>query len=249
MLWRKSWLESRHLLLIALLSMLLQFVLINPTRPMKVDAGKRALAFSISTADASKMSSDYPTRVWVTWISRISTFFCTFTAVFYAANGVAVNWCKGSTAAYTLSLPARRRRLLSVRAAVGGLEHAATAVFASLLMPVGSALAGRYFPPGDALRYGLQLAAGGVLFYGAAVLLEALIRGTWQRALCYPVFTVAGLSGMGGEREWLAPVFAVMTGRVYHDTGLMPWTGMALLVAGGAALVALAGIAIERRDF
>ncbi len=244
MLWRKSWLESRHLLFVGVFAVLLQFLLIQPMA-MHSTAPKSGW-IPIPAPDAARMVGDYRAWVWVIWIGRAMMFFFPFAAVIFAGNGVASGRCD-QAGTYALSLPVRRRRLLTVRAAVGALEYTATALFACLIVPVAALAGGRSYPAGDMLIYAFQLSAGGMVFYGAAVLLAAVAEEKWSRPFGLAFFFAAGFVAMsrGGE----GGVFRAMSGRSYLMDGSIPWGSLAACVAAGAALVALAGMVIERRDF
>ena len=244
MLWHKSWLESRHLLFVALFVVLLQFLLIQPMS-MQATAPKSGW-IPIPPGDATRMVRDYRAWVWVVWIGRAMMFFFPFAAVIFAGNGIATGYCD-QAGTYSLALPVRRRRLLGVRAAVGALEYAATALFACLIVPVAAAVSGRSYPVGDMLIYAFQMSAGGMLLYGGAVLLTAALAERRGRPFSLALFFTFGLSGMAHTGN--TGLFGIMSGRSYLLDGSIPWGSLAACVAAGVALVGLAGQVIERRDF
>ena len=244
MLWRKSWLESRHLLFVAMFAVLLQFLLIQPTS-MQSTAPKSGW-IPIPAGEAARMVGDYRAWVWVIWIGRAMMFFFPFAAVIFAGNGITSSRCDRA-GTYTLALPVRRRRLLAVRAGVGALEYAATALFACLLVPVAALAVGRSYPAGDMLVYAFQLSAGGMVLYGAAVLLTAALEEKRSKPAGLAFFFAVGFAAMArtGDRG----LFRIMSGRSYLLDGSIPWASLAACVAAGAALIGLAAMVIERRDF
>jgi ABC-type transport system involved in multi-copper enzyme maturation permease subunit len=165
------------------------------------------------------------------------------------------------TAAFTLSLPVTRMRLLGVRAATGLLEVIVLSFLPAMLIPTLSPLlAGQNYPESQTLQFGLLFMTWGAVAFGVGFLWSSLFAGEFTgTALCvispvvyrilitansalqnYPAFNYA--SFMSGMPYIQNPV------RVLIDRPL-PWTTFLVLAAVSTALITFSSRLARQQDF
>jgi ABC-2 type transport system permease protein len=253
MLWYKSWLETRWRFLVGLLLLMSFSAMLVATEPllanMQVDVPDLGERLNELVRETMAIAKTYPGYVWSQWFGKnlISTW--PIFAVLLGAGGVVTETARG-TALFTLSLPVTRRRLLAVRALVGGLELLILAVVPSLLIPLLSLAIGKTYPIGAALLYSLLTVLGGMVFFSFSFLLSSVFTDQLK-----PIVIGVGVSFLLNMLPVFHSVFerysvyAVMSGRSYFLTGAFPWVGLIVCLALAAAMFLLSMRILERRDF
>jgi hypothetical protein len=141
-------------------------------------------------------------------------------------------------------------RLMAVRAGSGLAQWLALALVSSLAIPVSSPAIGESYPLAAALAQGVCLFAGGAMIYSLALLLSTVFGDLWRPwlitlAIAMPV-AFAEQVAQASSAIGLSPV---MSGEHFFRTGHLPWAGLAFALATSAALLYLAALNFERRDF
>jgi ABC-type transport system involved in multi-copper enzyme maturation permease subunit len=165
------------------------------------------------------------------------------------------------TAAYTLSLPVTRTRLLGARAAAGLLQVIILSFLPAMLLPTLSPLLARqHYPQSQALQFGLLFMTWSAVAFGAGFLWSSLFAGEFTgTALCvispvvyrilitassalqnYPSFNYANF--MSGMPYIQSPV------KVLIDQPL-PWTTFLVLATVSFALITFAARLTRQQDF
>lgn len=150
------------------------------------------------------------------------------------------------TAAFTLSLPVRRMRLVAARAAVGLAEVAGLAAMPTLAVWALSPVVHESYSVGEALRYSAQWAACGAVLFAATFLLSVLLSGPYA-ALATSIASLFGYALLFNTQA--ARQFPSLN--VFHIMSASHATMLTLCAALLAAVVIVAGAAYitEQQDF
>jgi ABC-2 type transport system permease protein len=255
MLWYRTWLETRWrfvagltLLMLSAAAIVFAYRHVAALMPMvpnvdtTTEIGRRI-------HEAATLAREYRGYVWSQWFAQNLPNLWVVFAVLLGTGGLLSQTASGS-ALFTLALPVSRRRLMSIRAAIGLVELLVLTLVPSLVITVLS--------PAVAERYGLVPAVvhsacffiGGTVFFSLAFLLSTVWTDIWRPllitlslamvvALCEQVFRDFARFG----------IFRVMTGEEYFRTGAMPWLGLMVTATLSTAMIYGAIVNIERRDF
>lgn len=159
------------------------------------------------------------------------------------------------TAAFTLSLPVSRLRLVAVPAIVGLAELAALALLPAILLPILSILVGQSYPLQEALQFSILWFGFGSTIFAVAFFFSATASGEFVAPVA--AYLVVMLQGYVGPAIGIEFVLKAMSGlgTVYRDasgnlvaTGL-PWASLAAYSALALILFAVSGVVTQRRDF
>ena len=255
MLWYKSWLETRSRFLIGLALLVCSAGATVFTYPKVVEL--LAMVPAIDTGgeigrrirEAAALAREYRGYVWSQWYAQNLIQLWTIFAVLLGTGGLLAQ-TSGGGALFTLSLPASRTRLTTVRAATGLAELAVLALAPSLLLPVLSPGVGQTYAVSDALAHAFCLFVAGAVFFSLAFLLSTVFNDIW-RPLLIALF-VAGILAIAemfaGEGSHFGLIH-VMNGERYFRGGGLPWTGLFVSVALSASMLYGAAINLARRDF
>jgi ABC-2 type transport system permease protein len=238
MLWHKAWLETRMRFLIALVGLAgfcAIYVLFHKRFMMPQARGSYAL------------------YLW--FINRLTVNMWELAVILLSMGGLMRERSQGS-AVFTLSLPASRLRLVSVRAAVGALQAIALAALPWLVILLLSPMAGERFPAGQAAYYVLLMAGGGMVYFAMGLLLSTIFEGDYS----VPVMAFGGLvvyTLVTSSFPALRPynLNAMMNGttllskETYFLTAPIPWTGILASLSVALAMYWAAVKITERRDF
>src|SRR5262249_27090474 len=115
---------------------------------------------------------DARSYIWLHWFGNTLLLWLSFLAV--ALAGAAMGPPEAGVL-YTLSMRVARRKLATVRIAVGLIEITAGALFSSLLVCALAPLRGQSFPVSQSLVHALLAVAGVASFYGLLVFLSATL--------------------------------------------------------------------------
>jgi hypothetical protein len=201
---------------------------------------------------------DYPYFIWHFVFRILLQQLWVLCAVLIGFGGLARESAQGA-AGLTLSLPVSRRRLVSVRAAVGGAEIAVLGLIPALVIPSLSIFIEKPYPVGQAISHSLLMVLGGLVFFSLGILLSTAIEsehtptliGVAVVTLFYFVLTPYIDEG-ASEPIWLRLIDAsrVMAGPPYlTSTSTYPLLGIfiSLLIALGIYYLSLR--ITEKRDY
>jgi len=159
------------------------------------------------------------------------------------------------TAAFTLSLPVSRLRLVAVPATVGLAELAALALLPAMLLPMLSMLVRQTFPLTDALQFSILWFGFGSAIFAVAFFFSIIAGGEFVApAAAYLILMLQGYVGPVIGIEFVLKAMSGL-GTVYRGasgnlvaTGL-PWSSLAAYSASALILFAVSGFITQRRDF
>jgi ABC-2 type transport system permease protein len=178
MLWYKAWLEtrSRFLLGIVLVSAVTMFFVL--AHPFMIRQWQSDLVLHPDWPEPHwfrRALADYPYFLWHFLYAELLQNAWVLSAILLGLGGIAREAVQG-TAGFTLSLPVSRRSLLAVRTVVAGAELVVLGFLPAILLPLGSALAGRSYPFASGLAHSALMVGGGLGFFGLTVLLSTVLR-------------------------------------------------------------------------
>lgn len=253
MLWYKAWLETRWRFVVGMALLLCFGAVVVLTHPLleqiKVELPNLPGGLNEQVREALALMASYEGYVWSQWFGKNLLQFWTLFAVLLGAGGLATEASRG-TALWTLSLPVTRRRLLGVRAGVGAAELLALAIVPTLLVWALSPLVGQRYSLADALAYALMTFAGGMFFYGLALLLSTLFGDQLKPILVGMAVSIAmGAVALFSRRLAEYSVYNVMSGQKYYAEGVPPWAGLTVCLALAALMFYASLRVLERRDF
>ncbi len=151
---------------------------------------------------------------------------------------------------FTLSLPASRNRLLTVRAATALAELFVLAMVPALLIPLAAPSVGQTYSVTDALVHSVVLFTAGSVVFSTAFYCSTVFTEVWMPlvlALCAAFFMAFIASVVPPLAPW--DPYPAMSARTYFLGHGLPWAGLLVSVAGSAAMLYGASINIARRDF
>jgi ABC-2 type transport system permease protein len=252
MLWHKAWVETRWRAVVGLAVLLCsatgmvvlypQVMKLVPSVP-PADTGS---AIARQIREAAELMRDYRGYVFTQWFRQTLPQLWTLMAALLGSGGLLTQ----GAAVFTLSLPVSRDRLTAVRALVGLGELFALAIIPTLLVPLLSPVVGQSYPFGEALVHVFCVFVAGTVFFSLAFLLSTAFADVWRPLL----FTLAVAVALVSIEQLLHQVaahgiFGVMSGDAYFRTGRLPWLGLFASAAASAAMLWLAAVSINRRDF
>jgi ABC-type transport system involved in multi-copper enzyme maturation permease subunit len=240
MLWYKAWHESRSRFFYVLFGMLLITALF-------------VLSYDSWHLDPAR--TNFRGFIWQALYFRFFHAAWVFSTLFLALGGLPAERHEG-TALFTLSLPARRWRILLVRAAVCAAEAAATAVLPATSISAFSLVIGQSYPVIQSLQFALLLTAGGMAFFSLGILLSARLRGDWAPvAIGIPV--IAGIytctrsipSLRAYNPQDILSAAATVQPPAWAIGSHIPWPAMLISLTVGLLLLAISIVITERLEF
>ena len=254
MLWYKAFLDTRGRFLIGLALLPCAAMFMVLTYPQVVDLMPAAGGINASGAlgqqinEAIALSRDYRGYVWSQWFRQTTTSTSALFAALLGTGGLVASASGG--ALFMLSLPATRMRLMAARAGSGLAQWLVLALVSSLAIPLFSPAVGESYSVIAALVHGVCLFAGGAMIYSLALLLSTVFGDLWRPwlitlAIAMPI-AFAEQIAQASSAIGLSPV---MSGEQFFRTGHLPWAGLAFAFATSTALLYLAALNFERRDF
>jgi ABC-2 type transport system permease protein len=261
MLWYKAWLETRFRFLIAAALMMggsAFFVLGNPFILGTWRDWEHLHPRAAEQAWILRATVDYPYFIWHFVYRTMLQQLWVLCAVLIGFGGLSRESAQGA-AGFTLSLPASRRRMVSVRSAVGCVEIAMLGLIPALVIPALSIFIEKPYPIFQGFFHAALMVLGGAVFFGLGVFLSSLIQsehtpalvGVALVALFYFILTPYADEG-AVEPLWLKLIDAsrVMAGEPYPSqwaTGSLPGVGMSLSLAAGLFYLSIK--MTEKRDY
>ena len=181
MLWRKSWLETR-LMVLVFMGTALFFIALPSMEARWVSAMlEGAPTWSEDSRRLLPLLSSRQGNVWLYWFKFVLLFIWPMYAVAQGATLAVAScpWMAGGLRAaglFTFSLPVSRRRVLLTHAALVAVEMMLVALAPSLLFPIVSYITGGDVPFGATVIYALLLSLGGMVFPSFSILLTAVFN-------------------------------------------------------------------------
>jgi ABC-type transport system involved in multi-copper enzyme maturation permease subunit len=255
MLWYKSWLETRWRFVIGLGLLIVsaggtvliypQVVKLLPLVPpadLKGEIGRQV-------KESIDLARSYRGYVWSQWFLQNMPQQWGLFAILLGSGGLLSQASRGG-ALFTLSLPVSRRRLIAIRAATVLGELFVLALVPSLMLPLFSPAVGQSYAVGDALVHAACLFVGGATLFSLAFLFSTVFSDVWRPALIVLCIAFA-LSFFEQVARGFARygLFHVMSAEDYFRGNGLPWIGLLVSAALSAAMLQLAAINVEHRDF
>jgi hypothetical protein len=248
--WHKSWTETRLFFRIGLAFLLASALALYVGYPDDYTKRFPNGALAVGAEQVRTLLHDGRAYIWLSWFGTSLLLGLSFLALALASTGI-VRSPEGGAApgvTYALSMPVSRRKLASVRIAVGILELAAAAIVSTLLVCALAPIQGQSFPVGQGVAHALLATAGALGLYGVFVFLSATL-GELPKAVAggtllflYGAFTFL----TDGVRRF--SVFRLMTGDTYFESGVIPWLGIGTSIALATTLVYASIRIVEGRD-
>jgi hypothetical protein len=253
MLWYKSWLDTRWRFLIgfAVLLVMAAGILVdyNLTKSLLPALADRPLDTSTTTGrllqEAIQLQKTYRGFVWMQWFRQNLLQTGTLFAVLLGSGSVLSGTAAGGL--YTLSLPASRTAWLTARAATGLGEFFVLATVPSVAISALSPLIGQHYSLVDVVAHGLCFFVAATVFYSLAFLLSTVFHDVWRPLLI--AIGIACVIGVFEIRLDVSGVFQVMSGRVYFESGSLPWIGLTSSAAVSVVMLYGAAANVARKDF
>lgn len=251
----KSWLDTRWRFIVGLIVLTCSVFGLVLLYPQVTQLLPFAASIDVPGAvgeeirKAIDLSSSFSGYLWLKWHNGNLVLFGTLFAILLGAGGVFAAGTGGG-AFYTLALPASRRKLLTVRATMGLVELFLMMMLPSLAVPLVAPAIGETGSFPDAAIHGLCAFIAGSLFFSFTLFLATVFADVWRPVLI--AIAVAGLNGLLEaffHDDLPLGVVHTMSGEIYYNTGAAPWLGLAICIAGSAALIYAAMLNLERRDF
>lgn len=236
---RKSWLESRGRFYCGLGGALL------------VSGGMTALYhFSGTTGNTPASVENYGRFVSGKWFGTALAAYGPLFALVMSGSGIVSQRTVVSTRGFAgtgwaLSLPVRRWKLCGSRALVGAAELAVLLLVAALLVPAVSALAGQSYALRAALCLAAQNFSASFVFFGLAVLLAALLDDFWHEIAGYGILTAGFVTRPAPALAWAR----VLRGDTFLEQGAVASAQVAICIAAGLGLAAVALWVVEHREY
>jgi ABC-type transport system involved in multi-copper enzyme maturation permease subunit len=240
MLWYKAWHESKGRFFYTLIGMLLL-------------CGLLVLSYESWHLDPARMN--FRGFVWQALYFRFFHAAWVFSTLFLAFGGLRSEQQEG-TVLFTLSLPARRWRILLTRAAVCAGEATATAIVPAISISAYSLLIGRSYPVIQSVEFALLLTAGGMVFLSLGILLSTFLGGGWGPvAIGVPI--IAGIYTGTRSSEALRAYnpqdlfsgAATVQAPAWALGSSLPWSAMGVSVAAALVLLLVSIVITERLEF
>lgn len=252
MLWYKTWLETRWVFYLGLIS----FMVVGGLSVLMYPVALGAMAkrpdvqgrFLFLLHDMKWMREGYAAYLWSGWFGNHLPALWTMFALMLGWSGLATEAAAG-TSHFTLSLPVSRRRWLAVRFASSAAQLAGLTLVSSLAIPVLSRLIGQTYAVTEAAIYALQVIAGGLVILSFMFLLSSVSS---NEPVCGAIawIVVGGLWWLS-LTETFAPysLYRLMGGEAYFLKGTLPWLGFAVSLTLAMAMFYVSVRIAERRDF
>jgi hypothetical protein len=255
MLWYKAWLDTRWiiviggvLLLVSAGSTVFSFAYVqNVIDAMPAILSSDVNPFGERIREATELSRTFRGYAWSNWFSNNAIGYLSILAAVLGSGSPLSRSGRGLL--FSLALPVSRERWILTRAATL-LAELFVAAFVPALVIVGLApLEQQQFALGESLVYAASAFVGASVFVGLSLSLSTVFEDVWRPLL----LTFCAVLAIAASGEYWLPegrgLFAAMGGRSYFFGGSVLWIELSLCVAATAALIYAAAANIARRDF
>jgi ABC-2 type transport system permease protein len=253
MLWKKTWWETRLILLIFLVMMFLTCLLTFGGGYDAADWAAR-LQRDMSLGEGERQAlNNYQGYTWALWFKLFFSFICADFAVILGAASLmtACPWrpLQREAGLFTFSLPVSRRKVLLSQAATSFGEMFLVALLPSLLFPIIARFQGQWFSWRDTLVYTSLGILGSAVFFCSTFLLTVILGNYLVVFLLMEVVVFAPFLSFihFGKRPWWN-ILGMMSGESYFYHGQIPWLGLLISLILSAVFIFAAVRIYERRD-
>ncbi len=240
MLWYKAWHETKSRFSYTLTGMLLV-------------CGLFVLSYESWHVDPARVN--FRGFIWHALYFRFFQAAWVFSTLFLALGGLPAERHEG-TALFTMSLPARRWRMLLVRAAVCAGEAILAAMVPAISISGFSLLVGRSYPVIQSLEFALLLTTGGMVFFSFGILLSAFLGGGWAPvAVGVPVIAAIYTGTRSSEAlraynpQDLFSGAATVQAPAWALAAPLPWSAIGVSIGVALALLLVSIAITERLEF
>jgi ABC-2 type transport system permease protein len=238
MLWYKAWLETRARFLVSLGGMvaLSSYYIYNEAQGVGKYAGLDWYYTALHTGHG---------LIAVMWVAAV---------MFLIMGGLLREKAVG-TSSFTLSLPVSRARLTGVRILFGLSQALALAVIPWGAMFLVSIVTGKATSIHQAIFHVVLLAAGGLVFFGVALLVSSLVEGEYTAPAVSFGILFADVIALGDRPLRAFSAWNFMVGSEYFNrrtellTGSIPWIHVTVNIVLATLLSAIAIRVTDRREF
>ena len=259
MLLYKAWLETRLRFSIAVMAVIVLTAFYVLWRPSAVERMHHLMLLHPDLHRPwwfDRQLNEYRFYIWRILFNDELRDLWLVCAIVLGAGGLTPESVRGS-AAFTLSLPVRRRRLAQVHLAVIAAELGILAVIPAAVLPVLSPLVNNSYSPVEAVGRGLLLATAGLVVLGLVFAVSAMIESAYTPVVvCFAILLAWG-SVFGPYNEGLAEplgfrlvdLFRLTSGPPDFAWNAFPWMGVLLSLSVALTLALLAIQLTELRDY
>lgn len=254
MLWRKFFLQSRAILLLAVPSLsivcVMNFIRFQPLGGFDIGEWAARVArqenrFRAIGSEAVAQLSSFDGFVWAEWFREELLLFWPLFAILLGYRFAQEGDCRRTTSiSYTLSLPVSRRRVIWVATGVAFVELVILALVPSLTLPIIAAVQGFDYGIGRVLEFVALLCGAGFFFYALSALFGQLF-GNASVFVCIVIY-YALWPFLPIDRFPAWHPFGVMSGEQLFLAGSVPWVGL-LGYAAAAILLLVAHVRLAER--
>jgi len=254
MLWYKAWLDTRWRFVIglALLTCGAWIAVVGYPRITRLIALQQTVDTTTvvgrQVKEILELSRGFRGYVWTQWFRQTALQTMTLFAILIGSGGILSQGGGGEL--YTLSLPASRRTLVLVRAALGLGELLLFAFVPSLIIVLMAPVVSESYSAASALVHATCLFVASAAFFSLALLISTSYSDVWRPfAITIAAAMVLGLVEQVARTVAPYGIFALMAGERYFRTARVPWLGLAVVAALSAGIIYSAAINITRRDY
>ena len=246
MLWYKSFVETRHWFILAVMLLAAQVVALYVAYPMDPLTTYPNGALGVLPEEMAKLrTGDFRGYVWVRWFSTTMLLFWPVYAI--AMAGTDLESAAGRE--YLLSLPVTRRRIVLTRTAVAWVQIAAFTVLPSLLLSAMAPLRGQHYPVQDVLVHSAILLVSGFGLFGLTMFLRTMLNDAAAFVAAGALVVLGLLFTFVAKEVTPYSIFRVMNGADYFFYHQVPWIGLVTSTIAGLSLIWLSIRIVEQRDF
>jgi hypothetical protein len=253
MLWKKTWWETRPVLLIFVVMLFGMYFLMFGGGFDATEWAARLQRDTRLGESERQALNNYQGHIWALWFKLFFSFICAEIAVILGAVSLmtACPWMpsQGQAGLFTFSLPVSRRKVLLSQAATSFGEMFLLALIPSLLIPIVARFQGQWFSWRDTLIYIFLAIFGSAVLFCFAFLLTVILGNYLVVFILMELVVIALFMSFirFGECPWWN-IRGMMAGESYFYHGQIPWLGLLISLILSAVFMFAAIRIYERRD-